>query len=272
MKTKFLVALAFVAMLFSCSSDDNGQTPDDEGSGDVYLPLNNGDYWTYRVTDDANAPLGRDSLYVANDTTINGKTYKKFKTLNQPLGFFSNSLNNNGLRKSGASLLLSGEAGLNLGDTFPIDLVLNDFVIFKENASDNQELSTLTGVIEQDYEGYPLKLDYTMKTTSIQTLPSFTSPDGEVYTNVKKVKTILNLKVTTTVTIPGLPTPLVVTIMNPQDVVVSYQYYSKNIGMVHANTTISYELTDLSAYGFELPIPQSGSQVQKEFLDTYEVD
>lgn len=266
MKFKLLIALALFTVLTSCSSDDNSNT----GGSTNYLPLGTGNFWTYNVTG-VNVSE-RDSLYVANDTVINAKTYKKLKTLNQPFGFFSNSMNNNGIRNEGSSLLLSGTAGLNLGDTFPIDLSLNDFVIFKENASNNEQLSSISGVINQDFQGYPLNLAYTMKSTAMETLPSFTSPDGEVYTDVKKVKTTLNLKISTTVTIPNIPIPLTITIMNPQDVVVSIQYYSKNIGMVYTNTTISYELQDLSQYGVTLPIPQSGSQIQDEFLDTYQVD
>lgn len=265
MKFRLLLASAFALALASCSSDSSNS-----GNPTNYLPLETGNFWTYRV--EGAAVSERDSLYVSNDTVINSKTYKKFKTLFQPFGFYSNSLQDNGVRKEGASLLLSGTAGLNLGDVFPIDLTLNDFVIFKENASANEQLSSISGVIDQDFQGYPLKLEYTMKSVSVETLPVFTSPDSEVYTDVKKVKTILNLKISTTVTIPGIPFPVPVTIMNPQDVVSSFQYYSKDIGMVYANTTISYQLQDLSAYNVTLPIPSSGTQTQEEFLDTYQVD
>lgn len=273
MKTKILTALAFVSVLFSCSSDDNQvintNDPGNTGPTTNYLPLTTGNFWTYKVV--GNGVTQRDSLYVGNDTVINTKTYKKLKTLNQPIGFYSNSLHNNGLRIEGPSLLLSGTVGLNIGNALPINLSLSDFVMFKENAMANDQLSSVSGIIDQTFQGYPVKLEYTMKTTAMETLPSFVS-DNHTYSDVKKVKTILNLKVSTTVTIPGIPIAIPVTIMNPQDVVVSYQYYSKNIGMVYDNTTISYQLQDLSAYGITLPIPQSGSQVQDEFLDTYHIN
>lgn len=264
MKFKLLIAVACISVLTSCTSDNNT----DSGEPTNYFPLETGNYWTYDVT---GANLSeRDSLYVANDTVINTKTYKKIKTLDLPFGFFSNSLNNNGLRKEGSSILLTGSAGLNLGDTFPIDLSLNDFVIFKEDASNNDQLSSISGVIDQDFQGYPLKLTYTMKSTAMETLPTFTSPNGAIYTDVKKVKTILNLKITTTQTISGIP--FTVPILNPQDVVISFQYYSKNIGMIYANTTTSYQLDTSLAQFITLPIPQSGSQIQDEFLDSYQVD
>ncbi|RTY93623.1 hypothetical protein [Flavobacterium sp. GT3R68] len=267
MKFRFLLSSAFLLALASCSSDSNNTN---SGNTTNYLPLEDGNFWTYRVEGDAVSE--RDSLYVSNDTVINSKTYKKFKTLFQPFGFYSNSLHDNGVRKEGASLLLSGSAGLNLGDVFPVDFTLDDFVIFKESAIDNEQLSSISDIIDQDFQGYPLKLEYTMKSVSVETLPVFTSPDGEVYADVKKVKTTLNLKISTTVTIPNIPFPVPITIMNPQDVVSSFQYYSKDIGMIYATTTISYQLQDLSSYGVTLPIPTSGSQTQEEFLDTYQVD
>lgn len=276
MKTKFLIAFAFVSVLFSCSSDNNQTAnPNDTGNSGpntTYMPVTTGNFWTYKVV--ANSVTQRDSLYVGNDTVINTKTYKKFKTLNQPIGFYSNSLHNNGLRIDGPSLLLSGTLGLNVANALPvpINIALNDFVVFKENAVINDQLSSVSGVIDQTFQGYPVKLEYTMKTTAMETLPSYTTTDSHTYTDVKKVKTTLNLKVSTSVNIPGIPVAIPVTIMNPQDVVVSYQYYSKNIGMVYDNTTFSYQLQNLSQYGITLPIPQSGSQVQDEFLDTYHIN
>ena len=68
----------------------------------------------------------------------------------------------------------------------------------------------------------------------------------------------------------GIPFPVVVSILDQQDVVTSYQYYSKTIGMVYTNTNISYRLNSLPA-GITLPLPSTGSQTQEEFLQTYDV-
>ena len=76
---------------------------------------------------------------------------------------------------------------------------------------------------------------------------------------------ILNLKITTTQTIGGFP--VTVTVLSPQDVVTSTQYYAKGIGMVHTNTNITYQLQEFP--GVTFPFPSSGSQTQQEFLDTY---
>jgi hypothetical protein len=112
-----------------------------------------------------------------------------------------------------------------------------------------------------------MTIDYTLKSISVETLATFTTPapDSKTYTDVKKVKTIMTMEVDAIIA----PFPLPITIMNSQDVIVSVQYYSKNIGMVYANTVIEYELA-VAIPGST--IPQSGSQTQEEFLDTYQVD
>ncbi len=268
MKTKLFLIAFSVAILASCSSDNSSGN----ASTGNYLPLTDGNYWTYKVTTIGQSTINRDSLYVANDTVINTKTYKKMKTLAIPFGFYSNSLRNNGLRKENDAIYMTGNAGLNLGAVLPIDLSVSDLMIFKESATLNQQLGSVSGVINQDFQGYPLVINYTLKTTALETLPSYTSENNTVYTDIKKVNITLNLKVSTTVTVPGLPLPVSLVLLDPQDVVVSIQYYAKNIGMVYTNTLINYHLVDLSTLGVTLPIPQSGSQTQNENLDTYLVN
>lgn len=263
MKYKLLFAIAFLTVLISCStnSDEDGEYKS--------IPLSNGNYWKYNVV--TNGQTMRDSLYISNDTTINTKSYKKFKTRNAPAGFFSNSLNKNGLRKEGTSLLLTGTLALDFGVGVPINFNVSEFVIFNEAANYNQQLSSVSGSINQTIGNFPLVIDYTLKSIDMGGLVCFTS-NGHEYYNVRKVKTILNAKITTTTTVVilGIPTPFVTTILSSQDVVVSNQYYASNIGMVYTNTLINYQLNSLPV-GTTLPIPSSGSQTQEEFLDTFNV-
>lgn len=259
MKYRLLFAITFFTVLISCSTDTNSDSETN------FMPLSIGNYWKYNVA--TNGQTMRDSLYISNDTTINTKTYKKFKTRNNPSGFFSNSLNKNGLRKEGSTLLLTGTLALDFGVGVPINFSVSEFVIFNETATNNQQLGSVSGSINQTIGTYPLVIDYTLKSIAIESLPSYTS-NGQVYTDVKRVKTILNAKITTTVTVSGFP--ITATILSPQDVVVSNQYYAKNIGMVHTNTLINYQLNSIPG-GITLPIPSTGSQSQDEFLDVYDV-
>jgi hypothetical protein len=213
---------------------------------------------------------GRDSLYVSGDTVINSKTYKKLKT-KEPIayGFFSNTLSNNGIRQENGKTYLSGTAGLNIAENLPFDLEISDFVIYDQNATDNQQLASTSGTVNQEIEGYTVAFDYTLSSKAKAAISNFTS-GTEQYSNVKPVEITLNMSISVTVTIPGVPIPLTFDLMEPQNVVVSTQYYAQGIGVVKNTTDINYTLAQIPQV--ELPIPQTGSEHQEEILVDYSVD
>ncbi|AWA30649.1 hypothetical protein HYN48_11430 [Flavobacterium magnum] len=259
MKNKMLLLAAAFGLLASCSNSDDSSGPVTETD---YMPITANNYWVYDVSGTNNIS-GRDSLYVGNDTVISANTYKKLRTLALPTGFFSNSLRNNAVREANGKLYLTGNAGLNFGDALPVEVAVSDLVIFDKNAAANQQLGMVSGTLQQDVQGFPVTINYTLKSVADGDMATFTAPDTTVYTDVKKVKTILNL--TISASFGGFP----FNIMPTQDVVTSTQYYAEGIGMVYANTDVNYQLADLSLLQIELPIPQSGSQNIKEVLDTY---
>lgn len=270
MKRNYYILILLGLFTISCSNDDDATTPE-EGTNPTptpveadFLPVTNGNYWVYDVT--GTSISGRDSLYVANDTTINGNTYKKFKTESLPFGFYSNALNNNGVRRLEGKLMVSGIPDLGIPN-LPVDIQLTDFVIFDQNATSGTTLSTVSGNIPQEMEGFNLNLAYTLSSKAGETLATYTLSNGEVYNNVKKVEVKLNLSVT--VTVSQLPIPIA--ILPSQDVAVSTQYYADGIGMIYASTDISYQLASLPV---ELPIdiPQSMSEHQDEILVDYQAE
>jgi len=250
-------------VLSSCSSDDSGS----RSSSIFSTPITIGNYWTYDVK--GQAGITRDSLYVSNDTIIGSNTYKKFKTENNiATGFYSSALRNNGVRVSNGKLLLSGNLSLAGGQTLPIavDLTLNDFVIFDKDATNNQALnsSPKSGTINETYNGYPLTINYSLQSYGGETLATFNSPDGTVYTNVKSTKIKLNVSVTTLLS--GISIP----VLTNQEVLISTQYLADEIGVVYTNTVTSYTLNPTAA-NF-LGVPVSNTQSQEEFLNTYLVN
>jgi hypothetical protein len=192
------------------------------------------------------------------------------KTRSLPFGFYSGTLDNNGIRKVNGAVLVSGNAGINLGEMLPIDLMVSDFIIFDSNAGANQQLASVDGSTVAQIETYPLNIDYTLSSTSGQVIPVYNVPGGETYNDVMSVTVKLRMKITTTVSFGGLD--IDVPILSEQDVVTSQRFYAKNIGMVYSTTNLTYELQDFSQANIELPIPQSGNEVQTETLATYSVD
>lgn len=264
MKTKIFLAAILSSMFLSCSSDDS--TGGDNTPSNFEIPLADGKFWTYDVKVLDQEGQSRDSLYIAGDSLIGGVTYKRFEVRdNIATGFYSSSLRNNGVRESDNKLLLTGDLSLAPSEQLPIelDLTLTDFIIFQKNATNGQVLSTKTGVIQQDFNGFPLTINYTLKSVGGESLPNFTSPNGDNYTTVISSKVILTASITTTIS--GIPVPI--TVLNSQDVLVSTQYVADGIGVVHTNTVTSYTISE--AMADEIGIPASGSQTQQEFLDTH---
>ncbi|MEW5675334.1 hypothetical protein ABGT15_03385 [Flavobacterium enshiense] len=265
MKKKLLMLAACCSVLFSCSSDDSGSG--DNAPVNFTIPLNNGKYWTYDVKTNEDLPT-RDSLYISGDSLINGVTYKRFETRdNLATGFYSSSLRNNGVRESDNKLLLTGDLSLAAGQQLPLnlDLTLTDFIIFKKNATVDELLSSITDSFQQDVNGYPLTITYTLRSYGGETLSTFTppSPNTTTYSNVKTSKIKLNATVTTQ--IPGVPLPI--TVLSDQTILSSTQYVADQIGMVYTNTVTSYSINESIAA--EIGIDPNGTQTQQEFLDNH---
>lgn len=258
---KIYFLLASGLFLLSCSSDDDSSN--NNNSSGTYIPSQEGNYWVYDVM--GTSLSGRDSLYVANDTVINNNTYQKLKVKELAYGFFSNALNNNGIRHDNGKTFLSGSAGLYFSEDLPFNVAVNDFIIFDENASENQQLSSITGSFQQELEGYNLTFNYTLTSKAKATIASFTSGDKQ-YSNVKPVEITLNVGIN--VAVPNFPISF--PLLPAQNVVVSTQYYAPRIGDVKTITDINFSLSQIP--GLELPIPQSGSEHQEETLVKYGVE
>lgn len=262
MKNLYIGVALLIIGLTSCSSSDDALN----NSENSFMPLNSTASWVYDVNLDAQN-VGRDSLFISGETTLSGNSYKTLKTSSTPTGFYTNILNNNNIRKQGDKLLLTGTSGFALSEFFPVNISLSDFVLFKENASNNAQLDSKSGIIEQDLQGFPIKIDYNLKSFFKESLATFTVPGKETYTNVKVIKIVANLKVATIYLLPVLNTPISIAILDPQDVIVSTQYYAEGVGMIYSKTEVNYQLNDFSQAGIELPIPQAGSSMIEEFLN-----
>lgn len=253
-----LIILSF--FILSCSSDDDSSM---QSTVNNAIPLTVGNYWLYDVNM-TNVSV-RDSLYTANDTVINNNTYKKFKTKSFPFGFYSNSLRGNGLRNADGKLYLSGDVNTGIPE-IPLDLNINDFIIFDSAASNGTQLSSLDGTMQQQIEGFDLDITYSLSSEAGESYNNYITPDNQVYNNVKSTVVKLNMQIK--ISIPDFPFPY--TLLPSQDVLVSTQYYAENIGMIHALTDTQYSLS--SPAGFELPIPQSYNEHQEEILSSYQIE
>lgn len=267
---KFILPFAIVSLLLaSCSGDDDSGNNNENNTPTAdFLPLGEGNFWVYNV-DSETAAAGQDYLYISGTETIGGKVYDKFTTQNAPFGFYSNSLYNNKMRQDGDKLVVTGQTQFAFAEGVPLDISVTDFVIFKEHASNGQTLGSANGTIDQTIEGYNMQINYVLTTIAKGDVATYTI-GGHTYNDVKKVETRLNLAINVPMTVSGVQFNAV--IMPAQNVVVSTQYYAKEIGVVHVETDIHYNLADFSQFNVTLPVPQSFSDHQEEVLDNYNVD
>jgi hypothetical protein len=266
MKSKLFILFVIAFAIISCTSESNS------GTSGNFLPLTTGNSWRYAVsgnTTNGNS-VTEDSLYIAGDTIINATTYKKFKARNVALGLFSSSLNQNAVREIGSTVVVTGGSTLGLQDIFPLNIDLVNFVLLNSDASSNSALSSVSGTINQTYEGIPITITYTLKSVSDGVSPSFNLPNGTVYNDIVKTKLIVNLSVSSTQTIPGTNIPVVIPILNAQDVLVSNQYYAKNIGMIYNKTNINLMLN--SAFATQFNLPANTTQEQIEYLTVFNIN
>ncbi len=262
MKKLLFPILATILFTVSCSKDDNPVTPPIESSGN-YLDLSEGNYWVYDVTGQFS---GRDSLYVAQNVTTGNVTHQLLKTQSEPIGFFSGLLNEAKLRKSEDKILATGSSNYEIIDGFPLNIDISDFIMFKENGNENQELSSISGTIEREYNNIPLIFEYKLKSFFVKKYNTYNVPNYGNHTDVVEMRVELNLKITAKFSLEISPTPISVTILNSQDVIKSSQFYSNNIGNVYTETKVAYQMADLSLLDVDLPFEQNGNFLIKEFL------
>jgi hypothetical protein len=78
---------------------------------------------------------------------------------------------------------------------------------------------------------------------------------------------ILNLTLTTQITVGNVTIP--VTILASQDVLISDNTFSENIGLTYSGVSVNYQLEDLGSFGITLPFPESGSNNSSQSLDSH---
>jgi hypothetical protein len=254
---KLLFASILIAVV-SCSSNDTTPTPtptpvDPTGNSIVttYLPITTNNQWTYatQTTQVTPAPTtgtgittGIDVLKVDSEVVENSITYKLMKTTATPKGFYSSTMNNNKVRVDGSSIKLTGNISFLLG-TNTLNFAVTDFVIFKENAVSGNNLGTPTTGTTTLQIPVPA-LNTTKEVIVDYIITAVAGGDSSpitigtnVYNDVKKVILYVNIKAKSNPLGTGD-----IQIFTPtnQDVIISTQYYSKNNGMVKADTKIEY--------------------------------
>lgn len=277
---KIIFLCISTALVISCSTEgvenSNNTTSESTVEGN-YFPSVVNDFWNYEVSNTTNldmeTTLSTDSLYVVSQNT---NTFMLEVNEGMPAnGILCGILSSGNLTKSNTNLVLNGSLALpeEIASVFNFEITLNNLVLFDASAENNTLLSSTTNTISQDFNGLPVTITYLLSTKALGNFDNLSLNDT-IYNTVTASQLTLNLSVSTTISFGGFP--INITILEPQDILVSTNYFADTIGLVQASSEINYQISAtaiaaLEAAGQSLVIPDSGSSTNIENLMTFSV-
>ena len=260
--------LFFSSLIISCSSDDNNTS----NSSYNYYPLIINNTWTYDVVtdDNTNPPTSTvDVITVDETTTINTNDYYGMSSSAGSSGTMTQLFDQNYFRSEAGVFYTDGNFTLPLSNFGGTDIVidLSEAKLINESQANDTILESQSGTTAQSIGGFDLDIEYTFKTIQRETISNHTV-ETVVYDNIIKSDIILSLKVTTTV---NIGVPIVVTLLDTQDVLSIKNYYADGIGLIDSNAIFTYQLEDLSALPVTIPIPETATITTIQKITAYTV-
>ncbi|QTY25941.1 hypothetical protein [Flavobacterium sp. CS20] len=259
-KSKLSLILGII-FLISCSSDDDAMNDVNEGDDNTndpnieevaenFFPLVVGNSWDYENTLSSPSQqdiISNETLSVSTTSEVSGDTVYELNSDN-PVGSgpVTLALSQGKLNKSNSSLLYTGEFGLGLNNFPEINFTLENTVIFDTSVSSGTELFSQDETIEQEFQGIPLTIDYTLTTIKGDNFDTYET-NGVTYDNVISSQLIVNLEITANITDP---LPVSVTIVQSQDAVVVTNFFADGVGLIESETDTAIVFEDIT-----LPIP-----------------
>ena len=276
----FLIVTVFA---FSCSNESVDSSLAENNASD-FFPNNANSYWKYVV--DSNSEdlpdmnfAALDSVYVAessdnsislaanNDASANGR--------------MNMILTSGTLYKTDNTLALDGNIDLteNLADLgFADSFTLTGLTLYDLEASNASIMFTETGTSSnsipiQDTE-VPVDVNFEIQTKKLNFYDSKTINQIN-YNNVFEGELTLSLEINATISLLGFPQT--VTFLDPQDILSIRYYFAESIGMVNAQASQGFALSDelttlLTLANIPLEIPSSINISSSEVLSDYALE
>ena len=279
-KIFFLIGTVFA---FSCSKESVDSSLAENNASD-FFPNNTNTYWKYVV--DSNSEdlpdmnfTALDSVYVAessdnsvslaanNDASANGR--------------MNMILTSGTLYKTDNTLALDGDIDLteNLADLgFTDSFTLTGLTLYDLEASNESIMFTETGTSSnsipiQDTE-VPVDISFEIQTKKLNFYDSKTINQIN-YNNVFEGELTLSLEINATISLLGFTQN--VAFLDPQDILSIRYYFAESIGMVNAQASQGFALSDelttlLTLANIPLEIPSSINILSSEVLSDYALE
>ena len=272
--------LILIVFSLSCGDETIDSTVADNITGD-FLPNNSNNFWKYLVSSSSeDLPdtdfTASDSLYIsessvnsitlaANDDTLaNGR-------MNMILTSGTLYKTANTLKLEGSLDLSENFAALGLAENF----TLTDLSILDLDAPNGSIMYTETGTFSnsvpiQDTQ-IPITVNFEIRTTKLNFYDSKIL-DTTNYVNVFEGEITLSVEANAIISLFGFPQTLA--FLEPQEILSIRYYYADSIGLVNAQTSQGFTLSDelinfLSIANIPLEIPSTINITSTEILSYY---
>lgn len=258
MYKKVSIVIILLLVIVSCTKEEI--VPKPEVPSSRYLPIASGNHWNYIVR--INGYESRDSLFVLNNEVIDNINYSTFANHGRK-GLFVQLMSwPQIIQNFSGTLVYKTDSTLHLRENFMLQIQMSGIEIIGENAP----ADTIFGTSSTTYDGTITNRSeygnrYTIHTTTTNTAVRnheiFISPNGKIYYDVLEVLLNVNASMTT-----NRFEDTIETVLPAQDILMSSQFYAKDIGMVYSKSKTAYQLTRAIDDG-----PVSGQKTVEEFLD-----
>lgn len=279
-KIFFLIVTVFA---FSCSNESVDSSLAENNASD-FFPNNANSYWKYVV--DSNSEELPDMNFAALDSVYVAESSDNSISLaanNDPSanGRMNMILTSGTLYKTDNTLVLDGNIDLteNLADLgFADSFTLTGLTLYDLEASNESIMFTETGTSSnsipiQDTE-VPVDVNFEIQTKKLNFYDSKTINQIN-YNNVFEGELTLSLEINATISLLGFPQT--VTFLDPQDILSIRYYFAESIGMVNAQASQGFALSDelttlLTLANIPLGIPSSINISSSEVLSDYALE
>lgn len=282
MNSKFFFLIVTV-FAFSCS-DESVDSSLAENNVSDFFPNNTNSYWKYVV--DSNSEDLPDMNFVALDSVYVAESSDNSMSLAanndaSANGSMNMILTSGNLYKTVNTLVLDGIIDLteNLADLgFADSFTLTGLTLYDLEASNESIMSTETGTSSnsipiQDTE-VPVDVNFEIQTKKLNFHDSKTINQIN-YNNVFEGELTLSLGISATISLLGFPQT--VSFLDTQDILSIRYYFAESIGMVNAEASQGFALSDelttlLTLANIPLEIPSSINISSSEVLSDYALE
>ena len=278
---KFKIFLLFVTVfILSCSDESSDSAAADNNAVD-FFPNNTNNYWKYVV--DSNSEDLPDMDFTALDSVYVAESFDNSISLaandaSSANGRMNMILTSGTLYKTDNTLALDGSidladnlAALGFADSFTLTgLTLYDLEASNESIMFSQTGTSSNSIPIQDTE-VPVDVNFEIQTKKLNFYDSKIINQIN-YNNVFEGELTLSLEINATISLLGFPQT--VSFLDPQNILSVKYYFAESIGMVNAQASQGFTLSDeflnlLNLANIPLEITPSFNNSSSEVLSDY---